>query len=120
MIGRRADEHQSARSDNGATHVQATGVALAFRKFVGDAQGHLPSEFPGRCVNRSKTSPWRLLTWHEFVVESWKEAGAARAVLVVGSGSAIRFLFDPTDRTFLVGIDEDKAETGIDGGAAPI
>src|SRR5258706_7862243 len=110
-----ADEGQPAGGGERRTQAGPAGILLSFRHGVGDAQVDAPSDLAGIDVDRVEIAPGRVLARPIpllFLDEETVRAGGRTPI-------ALLLLLQLLDRTHFIGIDDEIAQLGIEGAAAP-
>src|SRR5471032_642480 len=112
-----ADEDQPARRRQRRTQIGPAGISLSFRHDVAHAQIDAPGDLAGVDVHGPQIAPGRVLARviamaRYLLLEEAVRAGGRTPI-------AVLLFLELLDRAQLLGIDDEIAEAGIKGAAAP-
>src|SRR5258708_38759617 len=112
-----ANEDQLSRRRPRRAQIGAAGIALSFRHDVAHAKIDAPGDLAGVDVHGPQITPWRVLARvvampRYLLLEEAVRAGGRTPI-------AVLLFLQLLDRAHLLGIDDEIAEAGIKGPAAP-
>src|SRR5260221_410912 len=112
-----ANEDQAARRRQRRAQIGAAGISLSFRHDVAHAKIDAPGDLAGVDVHSPQITPWWVLARVIAMARYLLLEEAVRA----GGGPpiAVLLLLQLLDRAQLLGVDDEIAQLGIKGAAAP-